>query len=206
MSFSTSKWFILLGGLVVLGHQIWLHVRFPPRETVRKPSTWQQFLSLLSVSLGIFCVVLLLYNLGHLNMDRFRWAGVWRTVGLLLFLGGGVVRIWSLNSLQENYAPDLRIKSGGHLVSTGAYSWVRHPFYLSVMLFAFGAGIALENLIVLGLAVSLIWIVQHRIRLEEEMLLDHFGEKYLHYQEQVPALFPRYPKPEYKPYSEHSAE
>lgn len=206
MSFLASKWLILIGGLVILGHQLWLHFQYADQKPVQKPNTWQQFLSLLTVGLGITAVGMLVFDVGHMPFIRNGMGAVVRAIGALLFISGVGVRIWSLNSLQENYAPDLRIKSGMKLIRSGAYAWLRHPFYLSVFSLAFGAGLALENWIVLIFALGLVPVVRQRIRLEEDMLLEYFQEEYRHYRERVPMLFPGLSRGKYQPEPRQSLE
>jgi protein-S-isoprenylcysteine O-methyltransferase Ste14 len=71
----------------------------------------------------------------------------------------------------------------------GAYRWVRHPLYIGwLMVFWAAPTMTWSHLL---LAVGMTAYILIAIPLEERDLIAHFGEKYLAYRRQVPALFPR---------------
>jgi protein-S-isoprenylcysteine O-methyltransferase Ste14 len=79
-----------------------------------------------------------------------------------------------------------------HVVTSGAYGWVRHPIYLGAFLIWLGLLFAFRSP---GVAVVLILYVVPAylvyIRAEEKMLLGSLGEEYAHYQSRVGAFFPK---------------
>ena len=85
----------------------------------------------------------------------------------------------------------LTIKSDHRLVTEGIYSSVRHPIYTSYILLFLGFCITLQSLWGLGLlvAVCLIWF-GNRIGIEEQMLVEQFGEEYRSYCQTTKRLFP----------------
>ena len=73
-----------------------------------------------------------------------------------------------------------------------AYRFVRHPLYVGWMLFFWAAPtMTVAHLLFAGLTTAYMLVA---ISVEERDLVDHFGEKYLKYQRQVGALFPRFRK------------
>ena len=73
----------------------------------------------------------------------------------------------------------------------GPYRWVRHPGYLGSMLCLNGIAMASGNYVVLIASLAATCAAYaHRIRVEDEMLLQAFGETYATYRRQVAALIP----------------
>jgi protein-S-isoprenylcysteine O-methyltransferase Ste14 len=83
------------------------------------------------------------------------------------------------------------------LVVSGPYRWVRHPLYLCTILFIWSS----PDLSADRLLFNILWTVWIMIgaRLEEQDLIDAFGQAYLDYQQQVPRLLPFFPPPAPKP-------
>ncbi len=190
MSIANAKLFILIGGLAIIAHQLWLHKSNLEDQVVEKPKTWQQFLSLIATFMGVIFVIFLILDYGYLKLGDHLVFGVIRIIGVVLFYSGWIFRLWALDSLGKNYAPDLRIKVNGTLITNGVYSFVRHPFYLSIMLFVYGASFALTNFLVLIVAIILSIVIRHRIKEEEEMLKAYFSDAYSQYCKNVPMFFP----------------
>jgi protein-S-isoprenylcysteine O-methyltransferase len=100
-----------------------------------------------------------------------------RAAGVALFLGGIALRLWSMRTLRGAFSYDLKVTEGHALVRAGPYRIVRHPSYAGLLLWS--AGFALWNPSVPGLVLLVALTVQHvaaRVRVEERMLEDHFGE------------------------------
>lgn len=75
------------------------------------------------------------------------------------------------------------------LIMSGLYRWVRHPLYTGGMLFIWLTPVMTTSVLALNLAFTAYLYVGSL--LEEERLIDQFGEDYLEYQERVPRFFPR---------------
>jgi len=182
---------VVLGGLFLLIQQAWLFVRLRRAgQAVERPHSWQQYAGIGLVLLGSVAFVLIILDYGILRPARYI-AKPANALGVLLFWAGLLLRAWVLQSLGRSYTPDLRITSESTLVTSGAFAWVRHPFYLSAMLLILGAGLALLNAVVLAGVLPLWLVLRKRIRVEERMLVHHFGDAYRAYQQRVPMLWPR---------------
>ena len=82
------------------------------------------------------------------------------------------------------------IKTGHQLIRTGPYRFVRNPMYTGILIAFLGAVIAIGELLALfALAIGIvsIWV---KIKAEEELLLEKFGEEYVHYKQEVKAIIP----------------
>ena len=80
---------------------------------------------------------------------------------------------------------------GKLLVTTGAYSYVRHPLYAAGIFCLFPAITLLARDWMILFAGLLLLISAHNlVRVEEKALLGVFGDKYESYRRNVPALIP----------------
>ncbi|HEC34500.1 MAG TPA: DUF1295 domain-containing protein [Chloroflexi bacterium] len=118
-----------------------------------------------------------------LPQPRLSWpvpAGV--GAGLVLLVGMVVVRMMARRELGAY--PVLRQKS--NLVTTGIYSRVRHPMYLSNILLALGWALLFRGIHAL-LCVP-IWILCYGVLIffEEKGLEEEYGEEYQEYRRKVP--------------------
>ena len=118
-----------------------------------------------------------------LPQPRLPWpvpAGI--GAGLVLLVGMIVVRVMARRELGAY--PVLRRKS--NLVTTGIYSRVRHPMYLSNILFALGWALLFRGIHAL-LCVP-IWALCYwaLIFFEEKGLEEEYGEEYREYRRRVP--------------------
>lgn len=78
-----------------------------------------------------------------------------------------------------------------HLSVTGMNRYVRHPLYLSTFIILWGALLIEPTQAYLGLACILTVYIVVGTRLEENKLIEVFGEDYRDYQKNVPMFFPR---------------
>ncbi|MCU0536321.1 MAG: isoprenylcysteine carboxylmethyltransferase family protein [Hydrococcus sp. Prado102] len=85
----------------------------------------------------------------------------------------------------------LTIKPEHQLVTSGIYSLVRHPIYLSYILLFAGFCPLLQSIIALSILflICLVWF-GNRIAIEEEMLVQEFKDDYKAYQQTTKKLIP----------------
>lgn len=129
------------------------------------------------------CRAVWLAGLAVAVVDAFgaRWTpwqgpGV-RAAGVALALAGIALRLWSMRALAGSFSYDLKVVEGQELVRRGPYRWLRHPAYAGMLLWS--AALGLWNPSAPGLALLLLGTIPQialRIRAEERLLEDHFGE------------------------------
>jgi protein-S-isoprenylcysteine O-methyltransferase Ste14 len=99
--------------------------------------------------------------------------------------------IWAREHLGRIWSSRITLKQDHHLVQSGPYRIVRHPIYTGALFalagLALATGLASVMVCVTGMAVDW-WI---KLRQEERLLIEHFGDEYREYQRKVPALIPR---------------
>jgi protein-S-isoprenylcysteine O-methyltransferase Ste14 len=102
--------------------------------------------------------------------------------GLVIILLGLSLRLWTRLSLGGMYSGYLRVKVGHVLVTDGPYRLVRHPGYTGFVLMALGLCLGYASLIgLIVLPLLLLPGLAYRMKIEERMLVEQFGEEYRAY-------------------------
>jgi hypothetical protein len=83
--------------------------------------------------------------------------------------------------LGDRFSGLVAIQPGHTLVTDGIYSIIRHPSYLGLFLVSLGWVLAFRSGVGLVLTACLIPPLLARIRAEEALLLDQFGDEYRTY-------------------------
>lgn len=111
--------------------------------------------------------------------------------GTFLFIIGTALRVWSVITLGKFFTFEIGIRNSHSIIEKGPYRWIRHPSYTGygVMLiassFIFASGL---QLIIVFVGPILFFIL--RIRNEERMLTNYFGEQYKSYMKRTKRLVP----------------
>ena len=162
--------------------------RLPVRAHRRRtPET----LLMIPVSIGLMLLLLLeVFSpwLGRFEMGAPMWI---RVLGLVGFTGAVALHGLTHRELASNWSPLLEIKENHRLVTTGPYRNVRHPMYAAFWLWAWTQGLALSNWLVLVAGVaSMAMLYLARVRHEEALLLEAFGDEYRDYMERTGRILP----------------
>jgi protein-S-isoprenylcysteine O-methyltransferase len=111
--------------------------------------------------------------------------------GFLLFLGGLILRWYSIGFLGRYFTVDVSISAEHKLIDSGPYRHIRHPTYTGALLTFLGLGFCFGNwLSILFLTVPIVAAFLWRIRIEESALTDALGEDYRAYTGRTKRLIP----------------
>jgi protein-S-isoprenylcysteine O-methyltransferase Ste14 len=131
-----------------------------------------------------------------INPNRTAWASVplpdpvrWMGGGLLA--GCPLLLAWTLHSLGKNLTDTVVTRKEHSLVTTGPYRWVRHPFYLSVLLHVGSCALVAANWFIFASGLAMFTMMVLRTRIEEGKLIERFGDEYRRYRQRTGAFFPR---------------
>ncbi len=118
---------------------------------------------------------------------HFGWASL---IGLFFMVTGVGIRVIARKSLGRQFSYALRTLQEHELVTHGIYEHVRHPAYSGDLLFHFGTPLLFSS--VYGFLVMLLLIpcILYRIRIEESMLVERFGDGYRKYKQATKKLVP----------------
>ncbi len=116
---------------------------------------------------------------------------IMKVVGVLLVIGGILLFIWARRVLGGSYSGHLSVTQGQSLVQRGPYHWIRHPAYTGYLLMALGLTLGYSSLVGLAAVVLLLLpTLVYRIKTEEKILIQQFGEAYQQYVRATHALIP----------------
>ena len=111
-------------------------------------------------------------------------------VGLTLFFTGFSIMIAGHVALGQSYSSTLIIKKGQKLRTHGIYRLTRNPIYFGFILVAIGIPIFTSSLYGFLVMLLEIPICLSRIRIEQKMLIEEFGDEYRKYMKTTKKLFP----------------
>lgn len=119
-------------------------------------------------------------------------APMWlRVTGVGVAALGVPLAAWLFPHLGRNVTATTLTKQTHELVTTGPYAYIRHPLYLTGLLFFLGAGLALGNRVLLiFIAVFVVTWTLVVIPREEAALEELFGQQYRDYRQRTGALLP----------------
>jgi protein-S-isoprenylcysteine O-methyltransferase Ste14 len=108
----------------------------------------------------------------------------------------GAISVWlcgaAVRTLGKQWTYQARVVEGHELITQGPYALVRNPIYLGMFGMLISTGLAVGRWPVLLAAIVIFLIgIEIRIRTEEKLLREAFGEKFDAYARRVSALIPR---------------
>lgn len=110
------------------------------------------------------------------------------SVGLVLVVSGELMRKAAMVTAGSNFTHEVahRKRHNHELITTGVYSWVRHPSYVGWFYWSIGTQLLLFNPIcTVGYSIATWKFFDERIHYEEQMLIRFFGQKYIQYKKTV---------------------
>jgi protein-S-isoprenylcysteine O-methyltransferase Ste14 len=97
----------------------------------------------------------------------------------------------AVRALGKQWSLQARVLEGHALIQAGPYCLVRHPIYTGMLGMLVAAGLAWSHWI--GFVIAILFFAVGtavRVRSEEKLLREQFGEKFDDYKRRVPAVIP----------------
>lgn len=111
--------------------------------------------------------------------------------GVACFAAGLWLFYRSHADLGTNWSITLQVREHHRLITHGVYQWVRHPMYSALFLYSLGQALALPNwvagpsyLVTFGI------LFAFRVRDEESLMREEFGDDYTAYMAKTERLIP----------------
>jgi protein-S-isoprenylcysteine O-methyltransferase Ste14 len=99
--------------------------------------------------------------------------------------------VWAARRLGKQWSIAARVVEGHELITDGPYAFVRNPIYAGMFGLLVATAIVYSRWYVLLPAAPLFLLgTSIRVRIEERLLREFFGEQFEEYARRVPALFP----------------
>ena len=113
-------------------------------------------------------------------------------LGLALLLAGVAFRWVAIYTLGKYFTGTVLIKGDHRLVRTGLYKHLRHPAYTGSLVAHLGLGLSFSNWLSLSLSfVPYFMAAMYRMHIEEQALVEAFGEEYITYSRNTKRLIPK---------------
>jgi protein-S-isoprenylcysteine O-methyltransferase Ste14 len=125
-------------------------------------------------------------------------SGAWRRGAVEIFIAGialmwlGVfLRGWAIVTLGRFFRTSVILQGEHRIVMHGPYSFIRNPSYSGAVLTMLGLGLAMNNFYSVAALLACILIAYgRRITVEQQALVEHFGQPYRDYIKRTWALIP----------------
>jgi protein-S-isoprenylcysteine O-methyltransferase Ste14 len=147
---------------------------------------------------SIFGLALWLSSLAYLVNPRWMaWSSLplpaWaRWVGAAIMALCVPLIYWVFSSLGKNVTHTVAIRKEHSLVTHGPYRWVRHPLYTVGFLAFTGLSLLAANYFIFAMLLATYPILMARTAIEEERLVERFGEQYQRYMQRTGRFLPRW--------------
>ena len=180
-------WFLLLVGVAYTAGVIIVYI-------IRKERFWESALdgattheergdrSLWFITLGMIAAFYLSpveYRYLSAVLPRNAWLSL---SGMGLVALGIALFVWARRTLGKNYSGHISVKNGQALVQSGPYRFIRHPAYAGYLLMALGISLGYSSLTGLTSVLALLLPgLIYRMKVEEKLLNNHFGDAYRQY-------------------------
>jgi protein-S-isoprenylcysteine O-methyltransferase Ste14 len=139
-------------------------------------------------ALGIGLIVVTLgfdrHNVLTLDGEAVRW------LGLALYTVGGVSRLAPVFVLGRRFSGLVAIQQGHELVTDGLYARIRNPSYLGLIVSSVGLALVFRSIPGVVISLLFLWPLHARMKAEEQLLEQTFGDKYRAYRSRTSRLVP----------------
>jgi protein-S-isoprenylcysteine O-methyltransferase Ste14 len=179
---TATLWLVWLAG--------WWLGAIKTARTVRRQSPGSQLSYSIFVWIG---AALLFFNAvrgGIFSAALYRPTGIVAWTGVVLVAVGLSYAVWARLHLGRMWSAVITLKEEHQIIKTGPYTITRHPIYTGMLLALVGTVLVRDTVGGLtGCALIATGFVL-KLRQEERMLIEHFGDNYRVYRQEVPALIP----------------
>ena len=112
-------------------------------------------------------------------------------IGSVLILTGIIIRWLAIFQLGKSFTVDVAITDAARLKKDGLYRKIRHPSYLGLLLIITGFTLIMNSFYsVLVIIFPVGFAIIYRIKIEESVLLNEFGDDYSEYVSKTKKLIP----------------
>jgi protein-S-isoprenylcysteine O-methyltransferase len=112
-------------------------------------------------------------------------------LGIVIITAALTLRVWAIMTLGHMFTATPRIVNAHELVDKGPYRLLRHPSYAGAYFILIGSALLFNAPTALALiALLMLWAYHRRIRKEERVLAEHFGDAYADYCRRSWRMFP----------------
>jgi protein-S-isoprenylcysteine O-methyltransferase Ste14 len=160
------------------------------KKTIAKQPTGSRAAYMLPTCVGAMCFIIG-ERPGRSLLSVRLLAPAWLTwTGLALLAGGLLYTWWARVHLGRNWSAIVTLKQDHTLIQSGPYAITRHPIYTGILTAFLGTWLTGPTVgAFAGVALfALSFII--KLRQEEQLMIQTFGDAYREYMKRVPGLVP----------------
>src|ERR1700694_1798553 len=182
--------------VVLAATVVMMAIRGPHGQRSRSVKVAKSHKTALETGLLVFGGVGFFLPLVWVTSPAFRFAEYpLRAVPLAAGVMCYVIGLWlfyrSHADLGTNWSITLEVREGHRLITHGVYRRIRHPMYLALALYSIGQALVIPNWVagpsnLPGFAI----LCALRVRAEERMMVEEFGDEYAAYSARTKRLIP----------------
>ena len=183
---------LILAFMAHRGYYVKKHTR-PDDETLKKreEGITSKLAGLLGI-LGFLSVIAFVINPSWLAWAHLTLPGWVRWAGVAIALTGFSLLQWAQTTLGQSWSDTPRMMREQTLITSGPYRIIRHPIY-TAFIFILGSTLFISANWLIGISWIGMTVLEtiSRIRFEEGLMLEFFGEQYRDYMKKTGRLFPK---------------
>jgi len=189
-------WFLMFIGILYPSGLLIISIKHkrkywiaPPVGEIVKEETGDQTFWVISLAMMIaFFLPPLEFLYFEIPLFKNQWV---QFIGLIFLIIGASLFVWVRRTIGTSFSGHIATVEGQPLVQNGPYKLIRHPGYAAYLLISIGISAGYSSLAgTLSIIFLLIPALVMRIRVEEEVLVSHFGEQYKQYKSRTNRLIP----------------
>jgi protein-S-isoprenylcysteine O-methyltransferase Ste14 len=177
-------WFIFAGAFLLR--------KKPPqaKDAVNAPKSWLG-IGLQGVSYGLVWALHRTPMFSPFVDDNYVLNIVLQVLAATFSISSVFLTMSAIRELGKQWSLEARLVEGHKLVTTGVYSWVRHPIYTAMLSKLIATAIVISHWAVALIAVAIFLVGTFiRTRFEERLLGEAFGAEFAEWKSRVPGLVP----------------
>lgn len=159
--------------------------------SVREDPAWFWILmSIVGPPVVLTCIAFLVQPrwIDFARLDLPAWL---RLMGVPIGVAGLALFSWMFRHLGLNVTSTSVPRANATLVTSGPYRLMRHPMYSAALLLGAAATLLIANSVMLMGGIAMFVLLAARSRVEEQRLVEKFGEAYRIYQRGTGRFVPR---------------
>lgn len=176
-----------ISALWILFYSYWLVSAIGVKKAVRA-TPWRKGAGLRLLLVVIAIMLTRLLRIRHIFAVRPSSIAL-NIFGIVLCIAGLAFAVWARVNLGRNWGTPMSFKEGHELVTTGPYSFVRHPIYTGILVATIGTGFVVSMVWLLFFAIICPYFV-YSARTEERLMMRAFPDRYPEYRNRTKALIP----------------
>jgi protein-S-isoprenylcysteine O-methyltransferase Ste14 len=169
---------------------VWALAALGTARTVRRSAGWDRFL----ISFAVLAMVLVMRSgSAQVPVLGARWVPDTPPVfasGTLLLAAGIGFAFWARAHLGRFWSGAVVLKEGHQLVRSGPYAIVRNPIYTGLLVAFLGTALLVGTAVGFAALAAILASFLLKIRAEERLLAEQFGEAFEAYRREVKRLVP----------------